>query len=122
MTGSVFVELRFWIAVVASFVVPLCLYLSLRKRRAISSGSVFWLGLTLVVIAAADVSMLHGLQAAASKSPSHFDNFFDSELAIGLYLIPALFGGIGIDLVSSVFRRHLEAAEHRYKSDKHESR
>ncbi|MEJ8853110.1 hypothetical protein WKW79_00930 [Variovorax robiniae] len=118
MTGSVFVELRFWVAVIVSFVVPLCLYLSLRKRRAISPASVFWLGVTLIVIAAADVCMLHGLQMATSKSTSRFDNFFDSELAVGFYLIPALFGGIGIDLVSSVFRRHLEAAEHRYKSDK----
>ena len=54
--------------------------------------------------------------------PLRPDNFFDSELAVRLYLIPALFGGIGIDLVSSVFRRHLEAAEHRYKSDKREPR
>jgi hypothetical protein len=120
LTGSVFVELRFWLLVVVSVVLPLALFLGLHKRRAISPRSVFWLGLTLVAIAATDVAMMRSLQLAAAQSPSHLDDFLASEVAVGLYLIPALFGGIGIDLISSVFRRHLEAAEHRYSAGRRE--
>ena len=115
MTASVFAELRFWVLVLVSFVLPACLYALLHRRRAISQRTALLLGLTLVAIAAADTGLLHSLQMDTSSSR---DDFFTSEMAIGLYLVPALFGGVGIDLISSVLRNHLQAAEHRHRSER----
>lgn len=122
MSGSVFVELRFWALMLMSFGVPTALYFTLHRRRAISPRTVLLLGLTLVGVAAADTSLLRSLQIEAAKTASTLDDFFASEMAIGLYLVPALFGGVGIDLISSVLRAHLQAAEHRYRSERKDGR
>lgn len=122
MSGSVFVELHFWVLILISFGVPAGLYATLRRRRAISPRTVLLLGLTLVGIAATDTSLLRGLQIDAARTASRLDDFFTSEMAIGLYLVPALFGGVGIDLISSVLRGHLQAAEHRYRSERRDIR
>lgn len=118
MSGSVFVELHFWVLMLMSIGVPAALYATLHRRRAISPRTVLLLGLTLVGVAAADTSLLRGLQVEAARTPSSIDDFFASEMAIGFYLVPALFGGVGIDLISSVLRAHLQAAEHRYRSER----
>ena len=115
MSGSVFVEVRFWLLVFITLVAPLAMYVLLRHQRAVSRASVLLLGLTLVVIAAVDVWLLHGLQAAAIKNLSRLDDFLDSEVTLSLYLIPALFGGVGIDLVSTVIRQHLLRIERHHR-------
>ncbi|HYP84487.1 MAG TPA: hypothetical protein VES41_14085 [Variovorax sp.] len=115
LTGSVFVEMRFWALIFMTVVVPLALYLLLRHRRAVSRVTVLMLGLALVAIAAVDVWLLHGLQNAAVHNASKLDDFLDSEVTVGLYLIPALFGGVGIDLVSTIIRQHLLHMERRHR-------
>jgi len=115
MTGSVFVELRFWLLMFMTVVAPLGIYLVLRHRRAVSRASVLLLGVALVFIAAVDVFLPHGLQNAAAHNISDLDDFLDSEVTLGLYLIPALFGGVGIDLVSTIIRQHLLHIERRHR-------
>lgn len=116
MTETGLVELRFWALIVLSLAVPTGLYLLLRKHRAISPGTTLLLGATLVAVAAVDTGLLHSLASGAASSLTHLDDLFASEMAIGLYLVPALFGGVGIDLISTVLRNHLQAAEQRYRS------
>jgi hypothetical protein len=54
----------------------------------------------------------------AKLSASFIDDaLFASELSLALYLLPALFGGIGINLVSHVLVNHLVQAEKRFKSE-----
>jgi EamA domain-containing membrane protein RarD len=116
MTETGLVELRFWALIALSLAVPVGLYALLRKRRAISTRTTLLLGVTLVTVAAVDTGLLHSLASGAAQTVTKLDDVFASEMAIGLYLVPALFGGVGIDLISTVLRNHLQVAEHRHRS------
>jgi hypothetical protein len=115
MSSSVFVEARFWILVITSVIAPLGIYLVLLRKRAISRPTVLIFGFVLVVMAGVDVYLLQALARLARATASTVDDaLFASELSIGLYLLPVLFGGIGVNLVSHVLVSHLEHAETRF--------
>ncbi len=119
MSATVFTELKFWLLIVFSFVLPLGIYAVLLSKRAISRYTVLVFGLTLVVIAGVDVYLLQSLAVSAKLSPSVADDaVFLSEISLALYLLPAMFGGIGINLVSHVLVNHLAEAEKRFR-EKH---
>ena len=113
---SVFVELRFWLLVVFSVVLPAALYAALMAIRAISRAAVAVLGLALVLVAGVDVYLLQSLAALAKATLSVVDDgVFLSELSIALYVLPLMLGGIGVNLISHVLLRHLEGAEKRFE-------
>ena len=113
---SVFVELRFWLLVVFSVVLPAALYAALMAIRAISRAAVAVLGLALVLVAGVDVYLLQSLAVLAKATQSLADDgVFLSELSIALYVLPLMLGGIGVNLISHVLVRHLEAAEKRFE-------
>lgn len=113
---SVFVELRFWLLVVFSVVLPAALYAALMAIRAISCAAVAVLGLALVLVAGVDVYLLQSLAVLAKATQSLADDgVFLSELSIALYVLPLMLGGIGVNLISHVLVRHLEAAEKRFE-------
>jgi hypothetical protein len=112
MKNTVFAELGFWALVIFSFVVPVVIYGILLGKRAVSPKTSLLLGICLVAIAGLDVFLLQSMANAAKTTPSLADDaVFLSELSVALYLLPAMFGGIGINLVSHVLLRHLEDAE-----------
>ena len=112
MIESVFVELRFWLLVAFSVVVPACLYAGLLLTRTISRGAVLAFGVLLMIIVGVDVYLLQSLTALARLTPSLSDDtLFVSELSIALYVLPLLYGGIGVNLISHVLLHHLTAAE-----------
>lgn len=112
MSNSVFSELRFWVTVVLSLGLPCGIYTWLLVRRTVSRGTVLWLGISLVAIAAFDVYFLSSLANAAKQTPSLADDgVFLSEVSLALYLLPAMFGGIGVNLLSHVLISHLTQAE-----------
>ncbi|WP_354001651.1 hypothetical protein [Caenimonas aquaedulcis] len=118
MSQSVFTEVEFWALVALSLVVPVAIYGAMLVRKAISAYTVLGLGLLLVALSAVDIYLLQHVAAAAKLTPSLADDaVFLSELSLALYLLPALFGGIGINLVSHVLVRHLEQAEAKYQRD-----
>ena len=115
MIESVFVELRFWLLVAFSVVVPACLYAGLLLTRTISRGAVLAFGVLLMIIVGVDVYLLQSLTALARLTPSLSDDtLFVSELSIALYVLPLLYGGIGVNLISHVLLRHLTEAEGRF--------
>jgi hypothetical protein len=119
---SVFAELRFWLMLLVSFVLPFCIYGVLLAKRAISRPTALLLGFTLVAIAGLDVFFLQNLAAAAKLTPSLADDaVFLSEMSMALYLLPAMFGGIGVNVISHVLNRHLDEAEGRFAAE-HPSR
>ena len=119
---SVFTEIRFWLLIVFSGVVPFAVYAVLMVRRAISRWTVLLLGLALIVIAGVDVYLLQALATAARRTVSLVDDaFFLSELSVALYLLPAMFGGTGVNVVSHVIVEHLVEAERRFQ-DEHPQR
>lgn len=116
MTTSVFAELTFWMLVLFSVAVPAAIYVTLLYKRAISRAVVLAFGFALVVIAGFDAYLLQRLATLAKASSSLADDFvFVSEISVALYLLPALFGGIGINIVSHVLVRHLDEAEARFE-------
>ncbi|CAN7208613.1 hypothetical protein LJR118_000674 [Acidovorax sp. LjRoot118] len=118
MNASVFVELRFWVLVVFSLVLPAGIYAALLRTRAISRLAVLGFGIALVLIAGVDVYLLQSLAALARHTPSMADDaVFLSELSIALYVLPVVFGGIGVNLISHVLLHHLTEAEKRFERE-----
>ncbi len=123
MSRSVFTEFEFWVLVAFSLVLPLAIYAAMLARRAISRYTVLGLGVVLVLMSGADLYLLQHLAAAAKLTPSLADDaLFLSEISVALYLLPALFGGIGINVVSHILVKHLEEAEARYQQEHPDAR
>ena len=115
MASTVFVELRFWLLMISSLVAPLCIYVVLMRTRAVSRTTVLLFGVALVALAGIDVYLLQGLSRLAKISESLADDaIFASELSVGLYVLPVLFGGIGVNMISHVLVSHLTAAEKKF--------
>jgi len=115
LSHSLFAELSFWLMLVVSVVLPFCIYGLLLAMRAVSRMTALLLGFTLVAIAGIDVFVLQSLAAAAKLSPSLIDDaVFLSDISISLYLFPAMFGGIGVNVISHVLVQHLVEAEARF--------
>jgi len=118
MHSSIFLELRFWLLLLLSIVAPMAIYYVLLVRRAVSSRTVLALGLLLALIAGVDVYLLQWLSHLAVKTASGVDDaVFVSEVRVALYVLPVLFGGIGVNLVSHVLLRHLAQAERRFDTE-----
>ncbi|WP_410210599.1 hypothetical protein [Aquirhabdus sp.] len=118
MTTTIFTELRFWLLIVFSLVIPFGIYGILLAKRAISRHAVLILGFVLVVIAGIDVYLLRSLATLAKHTVSLMDDaVFVSEVSIALYILPALFAGIGINMISHILISHLVKAEQRFKDE-----
>lgn len=116
MVDSIFVEKEFALLIIVSVILPLALYAFMMMKRALSRGKVLLFGVTLVVISGFNVVLLQRLASMAKISPSLLDNrVFSSEISLALYLLPALFAGIGINIISHVIVRHLEDAERQFE-------
>lgn len=123
MHSSVFTLGAFWALVAFSLVFPVAIYAVLWCKRAISPNTVLFMGGVLVLMAGVDVYLLQILSTMARLSPSLADDVvFTSELYTALYLLPAMFGGIGVNLVSHVLVRHLAAAERRFQHRRREAK
>jgi hypothetical protein len=115
MSQSVFVELEFWLLVVFSIVVPTgIIWLSLNIRK-VSRNHVLAVGLLMVAIAGVDIYLLQALQRRSRETPSTADDvIFDSEVTVGLYVLPALLAGIGVNVASHVIIQHLSDAQRQF--------
>jgi hypothetical protein len=115
---TVFLHVKFWLLIAFSSLLPIAIYWVMLTRRAIAPLAVLVFGLALVVIAGVDVYLIQGLSAAAKLTSSSADDVvFDSELTLALYVFPALFGGIGVNLLSHVLIRHLGGAERKFEKE-----
>ena len=118
MHSSVFTQWAFWLLGAFSLVLPIGIYGALWRKRAISPNTVLFFGCALVVVAGVDVYLLQILATAARRTPSLADDtVFTSELYTALYLLPAMFGGIGVDIMSHVLILHLFEAETKFKRE-----
>ena len=114
MHDTVFVELQFWLLVLFSIVVPGIIVWVCLTVTAVSRNILLVLGLILAGIAGFDFYLLQALARMARVTPSLTDDrIFDSEITLGLYILPALLAGIGINLTSHVLIQHLTDAQKR---------
>lgn len=122
MSNSVFVETRFWLMVIVSVVLPIVIYGVLSLKRAISRTTVLLLGFTLLAIAGLDVYFLQSLARAAKATLSVTDDtIFVSEVSFALYVLPVMFGGVGVNIISHILVSHLVAAERRFSEERVDS-
>jgi hypothetical protein len=118
MSNSVFTEASFWAMVAVSVVLPFGIYGWMLATRSISRTSVLVLGFLLIALAGLDVYFLQKLATHARLTPSLADDgLFLSELSVALYLLPATFGGLGINVVSNVLTSHLADAQRRFDKE-----
>ncbi|MFZ6872361.1 hypothetical protein ACO0LF_09875 [Undibacterium sp. Di27W] len=118
MENTIFSEIKFWLMMLVSFVLPFGLYSMLMLKKAISQKTTLIFGFALVAIAGLDVIFLRLLAAAAKLTPSLADDtIFVSEVSLALYLVPAMFGGIGVNIISHVLIKHLDEANRQFKQD-----
>jgi hypothetical protein len=115
MNQSVFVEFEFWLLVLFSILMPTAIiWISLTIRK-VSRNHVLAVGLLLVAIAGVDIYLLQALQRRSRETASTADDvIFDSEITVGLYVLPALLAGIGVNVVSHVIIQHLSDAQRRF--------
>ena len=115
MTDSVFVEFEFFLLTACSLFLPISIYGFMMWKKAISRISVLLFAIVLMVISGVNVFLLQRLAELAKVSPSLLDNkIFASELSVALYLLPALFAGIAVNMMSHILISHLIEAEKRF--------
>jgi len=121
MAESSFVETEFFALTLCSFFLPVGIYGYLMWKKAISRRTVLLFGVVLVAISCASIFLLRRLAGLAHQSPSLLDDqVFASELSIALYLLPILFAGIGINLISHVLVSHLSDAERQFERERNQ--
>ena len=117
MTTALY-EVDFFLLVTTSLLLPAGIYATLLLKRSISQWTVLVLALVLITFSVIDFVLLQKLAEKAKLSSSAFDDrMFVTELSLALYLLPAVFAGIGVNLVSHVVIRHLNLAESRFERD-----
>jgi hypothetical protein len=111
-------EVKFLLLVLFSVVLPPAIYGLLLVKKAISRPTVLFLGVLLIVLAGADIALINILSVSAKHTLSIIDDkFFASQLKVALYLLPALFAGIGINVVSHILISHLVSAEKKFAQE-----
>jgi hypothetical protein len=115
MSESVFLESEFFALIAFSLVLPVCIYGYLMWKRDVSRKTVLLFGVILIAIAAVNIILLQRLAQIAKASPSLIDDrIFASELSVALYLLPVLFAGIGVNMISHILISHLTGAERQF--------
>jgi hypothetical protein len=115
MNNTAFVEVEFFLLILFSLVLPVGLYGYLMWKKALSRITVLLFGIVLIIISGVDVFLLQRLESIAKTSPSLLDDrIFASELSAALYLLPILFAGIGVNMVSHILINHLTEAERNF--------
>jgi hypothetical protein len=115
---NVFTEVKFWLTVVISFALPFVIYGALLVKHAISRVTVLVFGFMLMMLAGLDIYLLQSMTMLAKHTPSLTDDaIFVSEVSLALYLLPALYGGIGVNVISHILLSHLAEAEKRFMDE-----
>ena len=123
MPQTAFLETEFFLLILFSLILPFGIYAFMMWKRVISRKTVFVLAIALIVLAGIDILLLQQLKELAELTPSKMDNLiFVSELSIALYLLPALFAGVGINMISHLLVSHLADAERRFNRERPDRR
>ncbi len=118
MGQTVFLKVEFFMLVATSVFLPCAIYGFLLLTRSISRWTVLALAVLLIALSAIDVILLQQLAGQSKATPSLMDDsIFATELSVTLYLLPAVFAGIGVNLISHVLTRHLDEAEQRFERE-----
>jgi hypothetical protein len=122
MKTTAILELDFLLLLASSLVAPIAIYVFLFRKRAISRWTVLVFASLLIGLSGMDVFLLKVLGQIGKASLGSLEGkLFSSELSMALYVLPAVFAGVGINLISHVLIDHLVRAEQRFDHE-HASR
>lgn len=108
-------QLDFLMLVVTSLLLPVGIFLFLLRTRAIARLMVLAFAAVLILLSAVDVFLLRTLSQLVKETASLMDDrLFNSEISVALYVLPAAFAGIGVNLISHLVIEHLQDAERRF--------
>lgn len=114
--NSVFMEVEFFGLITFSIILPSIIYAYLMWKKSLSRFAVLLFALGLIAISGIDIVLLQRLAEMAKSSPSLVDDhIFASQLSVALYLLPALFAGVGVNMISHVLISHLSQAEKQFE-------
>ena len=115
MVRSAFFEIEFILLIFSAVILPIGIYSYMLWKRAISRKSVLFFGFSLIAMGGVSIFLLQRLKVIALTSSSLLDDrIFASEISVALYLLPVLFAGIGVNLISDILIKHLDEAERQY--------
>lgn len=115
MKAHIYFELEFILLVVFSILLPSGIYGFLMLGRSLSRVTVFALAVILLALSGVDLYLLQTLAAQVKSTASLIDDrIFANEISVALYLLPAAFAGIAVNLISHLLIDHLKEAELRY--------
>lgn len=117
--NSVFLEKEFIALIAFSIACPVLIYFAIWHKRTISRTSVVLFGVALIVLAGLDVFFLRILSEMTNTLSSVDKVLFNSEISVALYLLPALYAGTGINLISHILIGHLTLAEKNFDKQHH---
>ena len=116
MSNSAFFEVQFVLLIASSLILPVGIYGYLFRKRTISRSAVLIFSSILILLSATDVYLLQSLRELADSTLSTVDDkIFSSELSVALYVLPAIFAGIAVNLVSHLLNKHLDEAERKFE-------
>lgn len=119
MADSVFLKFEFYLLIFFSLVLPAAIFATMLLKRALARSIVLLFGMLLLVLAGIDIVLLKKLAWLARASLSSLDDsFFNSEMSLCLYLLPAFLGGIGTNVISHILIRHLREAEDKFDRER----
>lgn len=120
MSNSIFFEVEFLLLVLFTLILPAGIYGYMMWKKMISRLSVLMFGILLIVISGVSIVLLQRLNGIAKSSLSNIaEQLFSSEISLALYLLPALFAGIGVNIISHLLISHLEQAEKKFDREHH---
>ena len=115
MNQNIYYETELILLVLFSVVVPAGIYGFLYSRISISRWIVMAFAMLLVGVAGIDVILLQSISEHARVTASLTNNkAFWGQLSIALYLVPAVFAGLGVNVMSHVLTNHLNEAEKKF--------
>jgi hypothetical protein len=119
MKDTIFLEIEFVSLVLCSVLLPCGIYAFLLLTKSVSRWAVLGLALLLISLSGVDVVLLQVLAAKSRTTPSLVDDtLFSAEMSVALYLLPAVFAGVGVNLISHLLTSHLGAAEARFERER----
>lgn len=119
MSQSVFVEIEFFMLILFTFFIPVIIYGYMMLKKSISRKTVFLFGTILIAVSGVNIFLLQLLKKMARDSLSLLDDkIFASEISLALYLIPVIFAGIGVNIISHILISHLNEAEKKFDRER----
>ncbi len=115
MNQNIYYETELILLVILSVIIPAGIYGFLYSKISISRWTVVAFAMLLVGVAGIDVILLQSISEQARVAASLSDNkAFWGQLSLTLYLVPAVFAGLGVNVMSHVLTNHLSEAEKKF--------